>query len=205
MNSLHYGVQLTIDKRHQHHRVSGELTPTIAEGNYYEDVFVFEDLVYAMECRLRVVHVYRNRNNSLIQLYDVRITYPCECDASVFDHSIIVTKHHIIQCCADDDKPVSIQDRYGILLQKIRTADISGHRPFLCQVDFEGNILMADLYANRLLVAHADQPSSQWRVANLPDLPDSGCWGAVWFRHRLHVASRGNRKLTFTPVNAQMS
>ena len=177
----------------------------VAYGIDYEDVFAFEDLVYAMDRDRGVIHVYRNRNNSLIQRYDVRIRYPCECDASVFDHSIMVTKDHIIQCCADDDNPVSIQDRSGMLLQKIRMADISGNRPFLCQVDFEGNILIADHFTNRLLIAHANQPSSQWRAVNLPDLPDSGCWGAVWFRHRLHVASRGNRKLTFTPVNAQMS
>ena len=169
-----------------------------AYDNEYEDVFVFEDLVYAMERQHRVVHVYRNRNNSLIKLHDVR--YYCGCSDTFPYHSIIVTKVYIIQCCAED-KLVSILDRSGELLREIPIAAISGHWPSLRQVDVMGNFLIADLITNRLIIAHADQPSPQWRVVKLPDLMDSGsCRGAVWFRHRLYVAGFGHRLLTFTPV-----
>ena len=176
---------------------------SVADGNHYEDVFVFEDLVYAMESRLHVVHVYRNRNNSLIKLHDIR--YPCKCNERVFFHSIIVTKDHIIHSCALDTL-VSILNRSGELLQKIPIADISSYEPVLCQVDFDGNFLIADSFTNRLLIAHVNQPSSQWRVVNLPDLPDGvWCCGAVWFRHRLYVADWHGRLITFTPVDKPSS
>ena len=173
----------------------------VADGNDYEDVFVFEDLVYAMEIRLLVVHVYRNHTNSLIKLHDVR--YPCECNFLLLSHSIIVTNEHIIQCC-NHDKLVSILNRSGELLRTIPIADISKRQPILCQVDVDGNFLIADRFANRLLIAHVNQPSSQWRVVDIPDfLSDDGSCGAVWFRHRLHVISRCGRLLTFTSVDAQ--
>ena len=173
----------------------------VAEGNMYEDVFAFEDLVYAMDLMLRVVHVYRNRNYSLIKLHDIK--YPCECNELHFSHSLIVTSEHIIQCCGDG-KLVSIQDRSGELLRTIPIADVLKRQPKLCQVDFDGNFLIADRYMNRLLIAHVNQPSSQWRVVNLPDLRvRDGCWGAVWFRHRLYVVDLHGRLITFTPVVEQ--
>ena len=171
---------------------------SFADGNMYQDVFVFENLVYATEFDLGIVQVYKNRNNSLIKLQDIR--YHCNCNHMILDHSIIVTNQLVIQCCAPR-KVVSILDRSGELLRKIPIADISGLWPVLCQVDFEGNFLIADLYTYRLVIAHVDQPSSQWRVLNLPDLPDSfGRYGAVWFRHRLYAAS-GRHLLTFTPID----
>ena len=176
---------------------------SVADGNAYEDVFVFEDLVYAMERRLRVVHVYRNRNNSLIKLHDIR--YPCDCKRKVYYHSIIVTNEYILHCCITDDL-VSVLDRSGELLRKILIPTFSGHRPVLRQVDGEGNILMSDRYTNSLLIAHVDQPRSRWRVVNLKDLPSfSGGRGAVWFRHRLYVTSRDDRLFTFAPVDLQGS
>ena len=174
---------------------------SVAYGYNYEDVCAYEDLVYAMEFELGVVHVYRNRNNSLIKLHDIR--YPCGCNGSRFSHSIIVTNEHIIQCC-NHDKLVSILNRSGELLRTIPIADISKRQPILCQVDVDGNFLIADRFANRLLIAHVNQPSSQWRVVDIPDfLSDDGSCGAVSFRHRLHVISRCGRLLTFTSVDAQ--
>ena len=174
-----------------------------SDNNVYEDVFVFEDLVYAMEHRLRVVHVYKNRNNSLSRLHDVK--YPCECNNTSFHHSVLVTNENIIQCCPNE-KLVSILDRSGELLRKIYIADISVTWPTLCQVDAGGNFLIADFATNRLLIAHADQLTSQWRVVNLPDLPDSdGCYAAVWFRHRLYATDYYDRLLSFTRVDAQSS
>ena len=174
----------------------------VADRNNYEDVFVFEDLVYAMESLLQVVHVYRNRSSSLIKLHD--ISYPCGCSGPFRFHSIIVNEH-IIQCCAGD-KIVSILNRSGELLRTIPIADIFNQQPILCQVDVEGNFLIADCWSNRLLITHVNQPSSQWRVVNLPDLPDGvGCWGAVWFRHRLHVAGSYGRLLTFTCLDEPSS
>ena len=174
---------------------------SVADGNHYEDVFVFGDLVYAMERLLCIVHVYRNHRSALIKLHDVR--YPCECSDRFFSHSVIGTNEHIIQCCGDG-KLVSIQDRSGELLRTIPIADVLKRQPKLCQVDFDGNFLIADRYMNRLLIAHVNQPSSQWRVVNLPDLRvRDGCWGAVWFRHRLYVVDLHGRLITFTPVVEQ--
>ena len=171
----------------------------VADGNHYDDVFVFEDLVYALEGRLQVMHVYRNSNNSLIKLHDVR--YNCRCTGSLHSHSIIVTNEHIIQCC-NHDKLVSILNRSGELLRTIPIADISKRQPILCQVDVDGNFLIADRFANRLLIAHRDEPSSQWRKVNLPDSSDHiGCCRAVWFRHRLYVADRHRRLTSFKPVD----
>ena len=170
----------------------------VADDNHYDDVFVFEDLVYAMERELRVVHVYRNRNNSLIKLHDIR--YPCECSTR-FTHSIIVTDEHIFQCCPIE-KLIYVLDRSGMLLRKILIADIFEGWPTLRQVDDKQNFLIADIWSNRLVVANANQPSSQWGVVDLADLPDSeGYRGAVWFRHRLYVASSRGHLLTFTPVD----
>ena len=175
----------------------------VADGSDYEDVFVFEDMVYAMEWMLRVVHVYRNRNNSLIKLHDIK--NPCECNELYFSHSIIVTSEHIIQCCGDG-KLVSIQDRSGELLRTIPIADVLKRQPKLCQVDFDGNFLIADRYMNRLLIAHVNQPSSQWRVVNLPDLRyNDGCCEAVWFKHKLYVADLRGQLITFTPVDESSS
>ena len=169
---------------------------SVDEDNVYVDVFVFGDLVYAVETLLHVVHVYRNRNNSLIKLHDIK--YSCECNDRYFPHSIVVTNDHILQCCARN-KLVSVLDRSGELLRTIPIVDISGHRLILCQVDDEENFLIADRWTNCLVVANANQPSYQWDVVDLPDLPDSDSFkGAVWFRHRLHVAS-DCRLLTFTP------
>ena len=166
----------------------------VADGNKYEDVFVFEDLVYAMEWRLGVVHVYRNRNNALIKLHDVR--YFCKCNASFLSHSIIGTNMHIIQCCAGD-KLVFIRNRSGELLRTIPIADFPNLHPILCQVDVNGNFLIADRLSKCLLIAHVDQPNSQWRVVNLPDSPGRiGCRGVVWFRHKLYVAGSFGRLLT---------
>ena len=174
---------------------------SIAGGNYYWDVFVFEDLVYALERWFHVVHVYRNHNNSLIKLHDFR--YPCGCNVRFPCHSIIVTNEHIIQCCTAGNI-VSILNRSGELLRHIPIADISKLQPILCQVDIDGNFVIADRRTNRLLIAHVNQPSSQWRVVDIPDfLSDDGSCGAVWFRHRLHVISRCGRLLTFTSVDAQ--
>ena len=171
----------------------------VADGNHYEDVFVFEDLVYAMQRRRLVMRVYRNRSNSLIKLHDVR--YPCKCSHSVYRHSITVTKDHIIQCCSRTDKLVFILDRSGDLLRKISTTGISGHWPILCQVDVEGNFLIADRWTNHLVIANANQPSSQWDIVDLANLPGrAGCRGAVWFRHRLYVAT-ADHMLIFTPVD----
>ena len=176
---------------------------SIAGGNYYWDVFVFEDLVYALERWFHVVHVYRNHNNSLIKLHDFR--YPCGCNVRFPCHSIIVTNEHIIQCCTAGNI-VSILNRSGELLRTIPIADIFNQQPILCQVDVEGNFLIADCWSNRLLITHVNQPSSHWRVVNLPDLPDGvGCWGAVWFRHRLHVAGSYGRLLTFTCLDEPSS
>ena len=176
---------------------------SIADSSEYEDVFVLEDLVYAKERRLQVVHVYRNRNNSLIKLHDVR--YLCGCNVRYRSHSIIVTNEHIIQCCLGRHL-VSILNRSGELLRTIPIADIFNQQPILCQVDVEGNFLIADCWSNRLLITHVNQPSSHWRVVNLPDLPDGvGCWGAVWFRHRLHVAGSYGRLLTFTCLDEPSS
>ena len=58
---------------------------------------------------------------------------------------------------------------------------------------------------NRLLIANVDEPSSQWGVVDLPDLPGGGCGGVVWFGHRLYVASDNGQLLNFTPVDAQIS
>ena len=172
---------------------------SVADGNAYEDVFVFEDLVYAMERRLHVVHVYRNRNHALIKQHDV--SYPCVCSDRFRFHSIIVTNEHIIQCCPRD-KLVSILDRSSELLRKIPIADISGYQPIFCQVDFDGNFLIAYSYPTRLLIAHVHQPSSQWRVVKLPDSPDRiSCRGAVWFRHKLYVAGFDGHVITFTSVD----
>ena len=158
---------------------------SLADGNKYEDVFVFEDLVYAMECQLCVVHVYRNRNNSLTRQRGMR--YACKGKDRYFSHSIIVTNEHIIQSCIRDNL-ISILDRSGELLQTKHTADILG------------KILISNLFTNRLLIAHADQPSSQLRVINFTGLPDGdGCSGAVWLIHSLYVAS-GPHLLTFTPA-----
>ena len=180
-----------------HRRVSGELISVVAVGNNYEDVFVFEDLVYAMEWALRVVHVYKNRNNSLIKLLDVG--YPCAC-SSRFTHSIIVTNEHIVQCCPNE-KLIYVLDRSGMLLRKILIADISEGWPTLRQVDDKQNFLIADIWSNRLVIANANQPSSQWGIVDLANFPDSeGYRGAVWFRHRLYVESDG-RLLIFTPVD----
>ena len=83
-------------------------------------------------------------------------------------------------------------------------ADISKLLPILCQVDVEANFIIADRFANRCLIAHVNQPSSQWGVVDLPDLPDGvGCCGAVWFRHGLHVADHFGRLFTFTHKDAQ--
>ena len=168
-----------------------------ADGNTFEDVFVFDDLVYAMEHQLRVVHVYGNRNNLLIKLGDIR--YSCDCGNS-FSHSIIVTDEHIVQCCTVG-KLVSILDSSGELLRRIPIADISGHWPILCQVDVDGSFFIASSWTIRLAIAHANQPRSRWGIVYLTDLPDhSGCEGAVWFRHRLYLVSSG-RLLTLTPTN----
>ena len=176
---------------------------SVADGNHYVDVFVFEDLVYATEFELRVVHVYRNRNNSLIKLHDIR--YPCECSDRLISHSIIATNEHIIQCCPGD-KILSILNRSGELLRTIPIADFLKRHPILCQVDIDGNFVIADRRTNRLLIAHVNQPSSQWRVVDLPDLRDFlGCCGAVWFRHRLYVADLRDRLITFTPVDEPSS
>ena len=84
-------------------------------NNYdYEDVFVFEDLVYTTVGDLSVVHVYRSRRNSLIKLHVHDVRYPCKCKPMYLVHSIVVTKDHIIQCCAVV-KLVSVLDRYGEL------------------------------------------------------------------------------------------
>ena len=90
--------------------------------NDYEDVFVFEDLVYAMESERGVVHVYRNHNNSLIKLHDV--SYPCGCNFLLLSHSIIVTNEHIIQCC-NRDEIVSILNRSGELQNVQNVVDVS--------------------------------------------------------------------------------
>ena len=174
---------------------------SIAGGNYYWDVFVFEDLVYALERWFHVVHVYRNHNNSLIKLHDFR--YPCGCNVRFPCHSIIVTNEHIIQCCTAGNI-VSILNRSGELLRHIPIADISKLQPILCQVDIDGNFLIADRFANHLLIAHLNQPCSQWRVVNFRDSSHLlGCVGAVWFRHKLHAASRQGRLTTFAPVDTQ--
>ena len=78
---------------------------------------------------------------------------------------------------------ISILDRSGQLLWTVHRADNLGPRPVLCQVDFEGNIFISDLFTNRMLIAHADQPISQWRVVDMTGLPDGdGCSGALWLR-----------------------
>ena len=171
---------------------------SVAYRYNYEDVCAYEDLVYAMEFELGVVHVYRNRNNSLIKLHDIR--YPCKCNAGLFSHSIIVTNENIVQCCASR-KLVSIQNVYGELLRIIRISDMSGRQPILRQVDIEGNFLIADRWTKHLIIANVNQSSSQWDVVDLTDLPGRfGCVGAVWFRHRLYVVSSGGL-LTSTHVD----
>ena len=170
---------------------------SVADGNVYDDVFVFEDLVYAMEWIRGVMRVYRYRNNSLIKLHDIR--YPCECSKK-FSHSIIVTSEHIVQCCASE-KLLSILDHSGELLRKIPIAYIDGKGLYFCQVDVEGNFLIASHTTKRLVIANVNQPSSQWGAVDLVDWPGSGgCVGAVWFRHRLYVTS-GLPLLTFAPVD----
>ena len=183
--------------------VSGNLISIVADSYPYDDVFVFEDMVYAMECKLCVVQVYRNRNNSLTKLHDIK--YSCKCNNTLYHHTILVTNKHIIQCCPPSNL-VSILDRSGELLRKIPIADILVPWPLLRQIDVDKNFLIADHWSNRLLIAHVDQPSSQWRVVNLPDLPDgAGCFGAVWFRHRLYVTRRDGHFMTFTPEDAPSS
>ena len=149
-------------------------------------MFVFEDLVYAMDGQRHVVHVYRNRNSWLIKLHEIK--YPCECSKRYHAHSISVTYEHIIHCCSDKSL-VSILDRSGELLRKIPIVGIFEYRPVLCQVDVEGNFLIVDRMTKRLLIAHTNQQSHQWRIVYLLDLPDGRVfWGAVWFRHRLYVS-----------------
>ena len=175
----------------------------VADGSKYEDVFVFEDLVYAMEWRLGVVHVYRNRNNALIKLHDVR--YFCKCNASFLSHSIIGTNAHIFQCCPRD-KLVSILNHSGEQLRTIPIAKIFKHQPILCQVDVDGNFLIADRFTNCLLIAHANQPRSRWRVVNLSELSYGfSCCEIVWFRHRLYVADMRHFLITLTPVDEPSS
>ena len=77
---------------------------------------------------------------------------------------------------------------------------------YLNQVDTERNFLVVDSGTNRLLIAHADQPRSQWRVAHLAGFPGKiRFWGAVWFRNRLYVAGRNGELLTFAPVDGSRS
>ena len=176
-------------------RVSGEPISNMAHNHRYGDVFVRGDLVYAIEDQPRVMYVYRNHNNSLIKLHSLR--YPCKC-LKAPDHSIVVTNEHVIQCCALYEL-ISILDHSGKLLQTIDIDDTFEDRPFLCQVDVEGNFLISDRETNRLLIAHADQPGSQWDVVDLADWPGSGgCRGAIWFRQKLFVVS-GHRLMTYTP------
>ena len=133
-----------------------------AVGDHYEDVFVFEDLVYAMEGQLCVVHVYRNRNISLIKLHDIR--YPCKCNGRILhhdssNHTIVVTnEQHIVQCCAIE-KLVSVLDRSGDLLWAITEDSMLG--PGLQQVDVEGNFVTYDIFSQCLLIANANLPASQ--------------------------------------------
>ena len=174
---------------------------SVAYGNDYEDVFVFEDLVYAMECQLGVVHAYRNRNNSLFKSHD--IIYQCQCKYNFLCHSIIVTNACIVQCCARD-KLIFILGSSGKVLQTISLAHISEIYPVLCQIDAERNILVTDRYSNLLLIVHVDQSSSGSGVLNLLYLPQGGgCCGAVWFRHRLHVLGHDDQPMTFTPVDVR--
>ena len=170
----------------------------VADANEYEDVFVFKDLVYAMERNLRIVHVYKYRNKSLIQVRDIR--YPCKCNNKFFLHSIIVTKEHIIQCCVRE-KLVSLLDHSAQLLRKIPIADTLEQWPILRQVDVDGNILIDDRYSQHIIIAHVDQPSSRWCVVKFPERV--GSCGAVWFRHKLYVADNYEygRLLTFTPTD----
>ena len=176
---------------------------SVANDNIYEDVFVFGDLVYAMELDLRVVHVYKYHSNAFTKLHDIR--YTCTCNysrLSNLSHYIAVSNEHIIQCCAVE-KHISILNRSGgLLLRTIPIPDIAGQWPILCQVDVDGNFLIADRDTNRLLIAHANQPSSQWRVVDLPELSlFDRCVLAVWFRHRLYVTDLDGRLTTFTPVD----
>ena len=167
-----------------------------AHDNYYEDVFVFKDLVYAMECRLGVVHVYRNRNNSLIGLHDVR--YPCGCAGGFPNHTIIVTNVYIVQCCAIHQL-ISVGDRTGELLQKIPITDKALQYPALRQMDLDGNFLIAERLIGvrkRLVVANTNQSSSHWDVVNLPIA--LRCCNAVWFRRRLYLVYLTGQLLTFT-------
>ena len=176
---------------------------SFADANSYEDVFVLGGLVYALEWKLRVVHVYNNRNNSLIKLRDVRCF--CECGDRLFIHSIVVTNEHIITSCSRG-RLVYISDSFGELLRKISIADICDHFLYLNQVDTERNFLVVDSGTNRLLIAHADQPRSHWRVVRLAGFPGRiRFWGAVWFRRRLYVAGRNGELLTFAPVDGSRS
>ena len=174
------------------------MTSSVDDGKDHEDVFAINDLVYAMQRWRRVVQVYRNRSNSLINLHDIK--YPCECRSrNFFFHSILVTDQRIMQCCAEDNL-VSILDRSGELLRMIPIADIFGHCVLL-QVDVEGNLLTADQWTNSLMIANVDQPSSQWRVVDLPNSPGSRCCeGAIWFRHKLYVTDVDGRFFTLVPV-----
>ena len=174
-----------------------------SDGYPYEDVFVFDDIIYAICRGLGNAYVYRNHNNSLIKL--TYVFFPCDCFEWLHYHSTMVTNDHILQCCAVK-RFISIMNRSGKLLWQIPIADIPGILPILCQVDAQGKILIADSFTNRLLVANAKKSRWKYGFADLVDLPDGfRCWRAVWFRHRLYVTSRNGRLLTFTPVDAQIA
>ena len=117
------------------------------------------------------------------------IPTPC-CSATEFSpHTLQVTDDHILVCCFDEDE-LHVLSHSGELLQTTSGEPMNApgvlRSPYLCQVDAEGSVLVADKANDRLQVMAAD---GTWSVVDL-DQTVTHPMGAVWYKMSLYILIR---------------
>ena len=101
-------------------------------------------------------------------------------------HTLCVTSCSIIAACWLNHR-IHVLDDSGALQQthgKFGTAAGEFHYPYLCSVETDGSMLVADFFNNRLQVFHNDE----WRVLPLQPQPFKPN-GAVVTQHALYVVT----------------
>ena len=187
--------------------VSGELIRTITE-ECYNDLAIHNGQLFAADVISPAIHIYNCRTWQRLRT----ISTPCsnkEHERSLYPHRICVNKTEIALSCFMQNR-IYVLEPHGTLKQshgseiQISTQSSSPEevehstinsklrKSFICQVDIEGAVLVADAGNRCMLILTSEK---QWRCVTLSDgviCPID----AVWWKGRLYVATARDNKLT---------
>ena len=176
---------------------SGDFIRTIAKVTYF-DLSIYNGQLYATAWRSPAIHVYDCNTWKRLRTISTSCSKTMHF-ADWYFHRIFVNSTHILPSCCNTNN-ISIFDIDGQVKQSYGPNISITNRPeasilkcpYICQMNEDGALLVADEGNHRMLVLTSP---GQWRRIQLSERLSHPC-DAVWWRERLYVSTWGDSKIT---------